>query len=176
MDNEFWHRFNNLKESINSGVEPMANVVLPTKTIKIFLGMFLFQSMCIALVWSIISHSFSPWIIPMSAFLQVGWLWNKVTDSWKIERGYYTRKGYESVYPEYQPRNSHVPFTEDSLNPPTIILNNLPNRGMTAPAAPTHPKNNQMTTELDEDNLMNTARSIPPNQTPLWGTVSGDQV
>jgi hypothetical protein len=88
MDKSFWDRIQELKESINGGVEPMDNVKLSTRTVKIGLGMYLLQSLIVALWWSIKDGVFYPWLFFISTFLQVGWFWNKVTESWKVARGY----------------------------------------------------------------------------------------
>lgn len=87
MERSFWDRVEELKESINGGVEPMEYIRLPTKTIKLALGMYLVQSGFIALWWAISTSTFYPLLIPISSFLQVGWFWNKVTASWKAAKG-----------------------------------------------------------------------------------------
>ena len=92
MNKSFWDRIHDLQESINGGVEPLEQVKLKTSTLKTFLGLYLIQSVIIAFTLSIMYSSLSAWIIPMSSLLQVGWLWNKVTDYWKFAHGFrYTK-------------------------------------------------------------------------------------
>jgi len=108
----FWDRVQDLQESINGGVEPMDTVTLKTSVVKFALGMYLIQSVFIALILSIVYASFSSWLIPMSALLQVGWLWNRVTESWKYARGF--------TYSRVSTEQGGVP--EDSVCPPTINI------------------------------------------------------
>jgi len=117
MSKSFWDRIHDLQESINGGVEPLETVKLKTSTIKISLGMYLIQSTIIALILSITYSSLSAWLIPMSALLQVGWLWNRVTDYWKIVRGLSYSKLMNDEY--------DIEKT-DSINPPTININTGP--------------------------------------------------
>ena len=116
MNKSFWDRIQELKESINGGVEPMDEVHLRTKLVKIALGMYLFQSVIIALWWSIRGSAFGPWLIPIISFLQVGWFWNKVTDSWKVARGCVYQRMDTSVESS----------TQSFYQPPTINIQNAP--------------------------------------------------
>lgn len=116
MEKSIWDRLNDLSRSINGGVEPMDEIKLPTNIVKKFLGIFLLQSIFIALIWSITNKSVAPWIIPLSSFLQVGWIWNKVTESWKLARGYYNRIIEES----------YLTQSTTSINPPNLDLKTSP--------------------------------------------------
>ena len=125
MDKSFWDRFQELKESINGGVEPMDTVRLQTRMVKIGLGMYLSQSLVISLWWSIKDGAFYPWLFFISTFLQIGWFWNKVTDSWKYARG------YRYVRVESQDTSAYDLETstyETHYNPPPI---NIQNDGIT---------------------------------------------
>nr|QBK87485.1 MAG: hypothetical protein LCMAC201_03950 [Marseillevirus LCMAC201] len=115
MDISVWDRIQGLKESINGGVEPREEINLHTRTVKIALGMYLFQSVIIALWWSIRNSAFWPWLIPIISFLQVGWFWNKVTDSWKVTREYV-----------YQPIAESVESSQSFFTPPIINIKNEP--------------------------------------------------
>jgi len=118
MDKSIWDRIKDINDSINGGVEPMSEIRLKTPIIKKFLGMFLIQSFIIALAWSIEERAMSPWIIPVISFLQVGWLWNKVTDSWKLDRGYYGE--LRNV------ENTNIEIAVDSIQPPNIDIETQP--------------------------------------------------
>ncbi len=128
MEKSFWDRVQKLKESINGGVEPKDDVHLRTRLVKIALGMYLLQSFTIALWWSIKDAAFYPWLIPISAFLQVGWFWNKVTSSWKAERVYVNHSiisqqtmGSEFIEPHFVPTiNIH---NEPITRTKSIIIN-----------------------------------------------------
>jgi hypothetical protein len=115
MEKSISDRLKELNNSINGGVEPMDEIKLPTPVIKKFLGLFLLQAVFIALIWSITSKSISPWIIPLSSFLQVGWIWNKVTESWKLARGYYNYSN-----------DSVIENSVYSLNPPNLNVESTP--------------------------------------------------
>lgn len=124
MDNTFWDKLAELKDSIGSDVEPQPEVTLPTTTIKLMLGITLAQSIGIALWWSIDTHAFYPWFIPVTTFLGIGWFWNKVTDSWRPHANIY------SAVP------IHSDSDDDSFVSPVKI--NINNAGITG--------------ELDESN------------------------
>lgn len=83
-----WTHMQELKESINGGIEPMDTVKLPTSVVKKGLGLYLFQAFVMAMWWSIKDGVFYPWLFFISTFLQIGWFWNKVTDSWKEALGF----------------------------------------------------------------------------------------
>lgn len=115
MDNSFWNRLQTLKESFNGGVDPLESVTLQTRIVKISLGMCLIQSLTVAMWWSIKDSVFYPWLFFISTFLQVGWVWNKVTESWKIAHGY----RYVRVHDVESTAAVH-----ESYYPPTININN----------------------------------------------------
>ena len=122
MEKSLWDRIQEVKDSINGGVEPMDEVRLLTRTVKIALGIFLIQSIVIALWWSIKDGAFWPWLIPTSSFLQVGWFWNKVTDSWKAARGY--------TYQHLEDSRALTPdHPQQYYQPPTINIQNEPITG-----------------------------------------------
>jgi len=85
MDKSIAEHLKDFKDTINRGVEPLENITLPTPIIKKSLAMYLGQSVIISLWWAFSEGSISPIFIGVSSFLQVGWFWNKVTDSWKKE-------------------------------------------------------------------------------------------
>ena len=141
MDKSFWDRVQELRESINGGVQPKAEIHLPTQTIKFALGMYLFQSGVIALWWSVRDNAFFPWMIFMSAFLQVGWFWSKVTESWKYSN--YNRVEHHNDIEDPDPQGmSYSDYTNDEwtssqshyhtpqpIHAPTI---NIQNAGITS--------------------------------------------
>lgn len=86
MDTTFQERYDQLINSVNGGTVPLDYTRLKTKLIKLALGSFLLQNVIIALVWSVRDSNGSAWLLPITAFLQVGWFWNKVTASWKDEQ------------------------------------------------------------------------------------------
>jgi len=83
MDKSILEHLQEFKHTINRGVEPLEHIKLPTSIIKKFLGLYLGQSIVSSIFWAYNVGSFSPLFVVISAFLQVGWIWNKVTDSWK---------------------------------------------------------------------------------------------
>ena len=85
MDKSIAEHLQDFKDTINKGVEPLDNITLPTPIIKKALSMYLGQIIIISLWWAFSEGSLSPIFIGVSSFLQVGWIWNKVTDSWKKE-------------------------------------------------------------------------------------------
>ena len=121
MDRSFWDRIHDMRESIHGGVEPLDTVQLPTRTIKLFLGLYLIQGIVIALVYSIKDESFSPWIIPSTALLHIGWFWNKVTDYWKSVRN----GGYQRLYPDEENQLAEDGY-EPPFNPPPINIQTEP--------------------------------------------------
>lgn len=153
MQKSFWDRVQDLEESINGGVEPLETVTLNTGVVKGALGMYLIQSVIIALVLSVKYASWSAWLIPMSALLQVGWLWNKVTDYWKYRRGYRRVPTGDA--------DIEAQFPQDSVNPPTININtaSVPNNWPARAQSPNHPLQNSTTQENGE--LWSTASDLP---------------
>lgn len=79
----FWEKLIELRETLSTNVVQYDTITLPTRTIKIALGVFLFQNFTIAMWWCIKDAVFYPVLFFISAFLQVGWFWSKVTASWK---------------------------------------------------------------------------------------------
>lgn len=120
-----WGHFNEITDSINSGVKPLNEVLLKTKVVKLSLGIFLLQSVLIALVWSITERSMSPWIIPMSSFLQVGWLWNKVKESWKMSQDNVYNSVSQSDYDLERSQGNGLSNTV-TINPPQINVSSNP--------------------------------------------------
>lgn len=78
----FWDKLIQIREILTTNVIQHDVITLPTKTIKIALGIFLFQNFTIALWWCIKDGVFYPVLFFVSSFLQVGWFWSKVTASW----------------------------------------------------------------------------------------------
>ncbi len=117
MDKSLWDRIQRLKESI-SGVEPRGEITLNTRTVKITLGMYLIQSAIIALWWSIKISAFWPWLIFIISFLQIGWFWNKVTNSWKIS--------HEYTYQQVSESDESVDSPQQSFLAPIINIQNEP--------------------------------------------------
>lgn len=68
-------RLTDLNNSLNGGATPMDTVLFNTNTVKIALGVYLLQSILLALILSIMYKTFSFWMIPMSSLLQIGWVW-----------------------------------------------------------------------------------------------------
>ena len=83
-----WDQIKNLKQSINGNVQPQEYTKLSTGTLKVALSMHFLQVVFIALWWSIAYGVFYPWMFTMTSFLQVGWFWNKVTESWRRDQIY----------------------------------------------------------------------------------------
>ncbi len=130
MDRSFWNRVEELRESLNGGVEPLQEVQLPTRIIKLALGMFLLQSVFISIFWSVKDGTFWPWLFFISAFLQVGWFWSKVTESWKRARG----MDYERVYDDLETGlGESRPGDAELVQAPTI---NLQSVGITSQGPP----------------------------------------
>jgi len=113
MEKSLWDRMKELDISV-SGANQLDNIQLSTRTFKISLGMFLLQSILVSLIWSIKSSSLSPWFIVVSTTLQIGWIWNKVTEYWKNVNN----------LPIHSPLNNLYDSDEDTtlLNPPNIII------------------------------------------------------
>lgn len=85
MEKSIWDRLAELKQSVNGGITPKETVTLRTKTVKIALAGYLAQSIIIALWWSIRDGNSVAWLIPVSAFIHIGWFWNKCIEWWKRE-------------------------------------------------------------------------------------------
>ena len=113
----FWDKYQDLKQSINGGVEPQDTITLSTPTMKFALGVYLLQTIMISLWWSIKDSAFFPWILFFSAFLQVGWFWNKVIDSWKISSGFYSQVNIDTE----SPREPVYAPTIQITTPATIV-------------------------------------------------------
>ena len=112
MATNIWDHLQELKDSISSNIQPLDHVTLNTHTVKISLGMYLLQSIFIALVWAVKDNTAVAWIIPISAFLQIGWLWNKVKESWKNSG-------------DYTPLNA-IEIEEYSISPPELDIQTSP--------------------------------------------------
>lgn len=123
MEAAFWSKIKDLKESISGGVKPKEIVTLKTKFVKLSLGLYLLEAIFIALIWSIRDGVGSAWFYPISAFIHVGWFWNKVTESWKNASADLLD---ESIKDEEQP---FIPPSEPILNISNahITGNNLQN-------------------------------------------------
>ena len=78
----FWDKFIELRETLSTNIVQRETITLPTRAVKIALGIFLAQNFTIALWWCIKDAVFYPMLFFVSAFLQVGWFWSKVTASW----------------------------------------------------------------------------------------------
>jgi hypothetical protein len=83
------NNFNDIRDSFMGKIIPLPEITLETTTVKAGLGMFLTQSICVGLWLSIKFGTGLPLLIPVSTFLQVGWLWSKVTESWKRHQQFY---------------------------------------------------------------------------------------
>jgi hypothetical protein len=105
-----WDRVKDLQESVTSNTQQNSQITLKTSIVKISLGMYLGQSLLIAVILSIKYNSSTAWLIPISSILQIGWIWNKVTDSWR-EQGYTSIDAVTLDESEAQ-----------SLNPPDILI------------------------------------------------------
>ncbi len=78
-----WDRLGDLKDSFYSNVEQRDETTLPTKTVKIALAIYFAQNVVISLIWAIKDSMFWPILFVFAAFLQVGWFWNNITESWR---------------------------------------------------------------------------------------------
>lgn len=67
----------------NGQVTQLDHVKLPTKMLKIALGIYLLQNGGTIAYWSIKDGVLYPWLIFFYSFLQVGWIWNKAVEYWK---------------------------------------------------------------------------------------------
>lgn len=84
--------YQNLRDSFNGQIEPQEDVILPTKTVKRALLVYLCQSVFTGVVWAYSSESFLPLLLPVSSLFHVGSIWDSVTQSWKLSEGsYYER-------------------------------------------------------------------------------------
>ena len=121
MEKTFWERLQELKESINSGVEPMRTVQFSTRIVKLALAFYLAQTFVLAMWWSIKDAVFYPWFFFISSVLQVGWIWNKVTSYWLYAQGYrLVRQDFNST-----PDEEYSEYSEDdSIHAPSIKLTN----------------------------------------------------
>lgn len=156
MNKNFWERVQDLEASINGGVEPLDTVTLSTSVVKTALGIYLIQSVVIALILSIMHSSMSAWLIPMSALLQVGWVWNRVTDYWKEARGFrYTRV----------PTDVEAQYATDSINPPTININ-------TNTVNPR--QDTQRSASTESHPLQNALDQTPLQSSELWKTADSN--
>lgn len=81
-----WDRLGNLKDSFYSNVQQQNETTLSTKTLKIALAMYFAQSVTISLIWAIKDSIFWPILFAFTAFLQVGWFWNNITESWRLQQ------------------------------------------------------------------------------------------
>ncbi len=111
MATTIWGRLQELKDSISSDVQPQDRVTLNTQTVKNSLGIYLLQSILIATVWALKDNTAVVWIIPISAFLQIGWVWNKVKESWKNSGDYAPLNGIE---------------IGNSISPPELVIQTAP--------------------------------------------------
>lgn len=109
MEKTLWERLTELKQSVNGGVTPKDTVTLRTKTVKIALAGYLAQSIIIALSWAIRDGNAVAWFIPISAFIHIGWFWNKCIEHWKR---------VQDVEPFVA--SGEIP------TPPTIVISNSP--------------------------------------------------
>lgn len=109
-----WDKYQDLKQSINGGIEPLDTITLSTPTMKFALGVYLIQSFIISLWWSLRDKELFPWILFLSAFLQIGWFWNKVVESWKYATGFYSLVNVDLSSP-----SPHAP-TIQIVTPPTF--------------------------------------------------------
>lgn len=114
MEKSIWDRLVELKQSVNGGIVPKETVTLRTKTVKIALAGYLVQAIIIALSWSFRDGNSVAWLIPVSAFIHIGWFWNKCLDWWKRE--YISENVVENVM--VTSREMHIP--------PIINLSNSP--------------------------------------------------
>jgi len=84
--------YQNLRDSFNGEIEPQEDVILPTKTVKRALLVYLCQSVFTGVVWAYTTDSFVPLLMPVVSLFHVGSIWDSVTQSWKISEGsYYER-------------------------------------------------------------------------------------
>lgn len=117
MEKTFWERIQNLKESINGGAEPMETIEFQTTTVRWALGVYLTQSLVIAMWWSIKDAVFYPWFFFIGSFLQVGWVWNKVTSYWLYAQGY-------RLVQQSPEEDEYSDSMESSIHAPAINLQN----------------------------------------------------
>ena len=85
MATSIFDRIQELRESFSDSTQQHETVTLDTQTVKISLGLYLLQSVFIATIWATRDKIPIVWLIPVATFLQIGWVWNKVTKSWKEE-------------------------------------------------------------------------------------------
>lgn len=110
-----WDQLSELKQSLTGGgVTPKEIVTLRTKTVKLALAGYLLQSVLIAFSWTMRDGNALAWLIPISAFIHIGWFWNKCIESWKRQQDYLPMSGVESA------RSYPIP------TPPPINLSNSP--------------------------------------------------
>lgn len=113
-----WDKLSELKQSINGGITPKDLVTLKTRTIKIALAGYLAQSLLIAFSWMMRDGNGLAILIPISAFVHVGWFWNKCIESWKRD------------YHQYQPMSgidiSTTTVASAIPTPPHIVISNSP--------------------------------------------------
>lgn len=111
-----WDKLSELKQSINGGITPKDLVTLKTKTIKLALAGYLAQSLIVAFSWVMRDGNGLAWLIPISAFIHIGWFWNKCIDSWKKDYHYQPMAGID-----VSTATNHPPPT-----PPNINISNSP--------------------------------------------------
>jgi len=80
MQQYLFQKLQDMSESVN----PKVSVKLPTTVVKIALGSFLIQNCFIGSLWGMQTHSIIPPIaLILGAFIQIGWIWDKVKNSWR---------------------------------------------------------------------------------------------
>jgi len=79
MQQYLFEKIKDMSETVN----PKPSIKLPTSVVKIALGSFLIQNCFIGSLWGMQTHSIIPPIaLIIGAFIQIGWVWDKVKKSW----------------------------------------------------------------------------------------------
>ena len=84
-DNDFIYKLYKLKNNLKYEKSPNTFNIVTIK-LKIIIIIYILQSFLISLIWSIINQTFYPWFIFTTSLLQIGWFWNNIRSTWKLNR------------------------------------------------------------------------------------------